>query len=179
MTKKLVLFIIFTFIIVIIGIDYKPQTVENKPDAYEVIKYMDNDLSEYPNNYSDVYLLFDSYKLDSKNFVEVLSYFDNHTYRIKEVYPYINPMYQTMLSGVNRIPYDYDNLTEGIAGIYKTYLNELEEYRLTEEMDKVFVNGVRIRMLKINANNQVLKSFLKKYKGVKYSVSLYGLFKGF
>lgn len=178
MMKKIFLFIIFTFIVVLIGIDYKPQTVEDKPNAYEVIKYMNNDLNEYPNDYNDVYLLFDDYKLDSKNFVKVLSYFDNHPFHIKEVYPYINPMYQSMLSGISKITYNYESLTEGIAGVYKTYLNELEKYRLAEEIDKILANGIKIRMIRVNTNNKAVKLFLLKYKGVRYSFSLDGIFKG-
>jgi hypothetical protein len=176
MKRKIFIFIVMTFIIIIVGIDYKPQVVEEKPDAYEVIKYMDNRLGDYPNDINDFYLLFDSYKLDSKNFVQILSFFNNYDYKIIEVYPYINPMYQTMLNNIYKIEYSGKSFEDGIANIYNRYMSELDKYRLSEEIDKILVNGIRIRMIKINLSNDILTEFLRKYSGVKYSLTPYGLF---
>ena len=168
-----------TFLIAILGIDYQPQIIEDKPNAYEVIKYMNNDINDYPSDTYDFYLLFDSYKLDSKNFVNVLSYFDAYDYKITEVYPYINPLYQTILKDVYKISYKANYLNDGIANIYNIYLKELEDNRLGDEIDKTLVNGVRIRMIKINLNNGILSTFIQKYQGVKYSLTPYGLFRTF
>jgi hypothetical protein len=159
-----------------LSIDYKPSIVSNKPNAYEVIKYMNNDLSDYPNELNDFYVLFDSYKLDSKNFVLVLSFFDDYDYKITEIYPYINPMYNQLLSEIETMSYNHFNLGDGIADIYNRYMKKLEEYRLSDEIDKVLVNGVRIRMIKINITNDIMASFIKKYPGVKYSLTSSGLF---
>lgn len=176
MRRKMFVLTMLAIFIAVLSVDYKPQIVEDKPNAYEVIKYMNNDIGEYPNDSNDFYLLFDGYKLDSKNFVQTLSYFNGYQYKITEVYPYINPMYQSMLDGVYKITYNANSLKDGIADIYKTYMSELEKYRLTDETDKALVNGVKIRMLKINLNNDVLAKFVQKYKGIKYSLTPYGLF---
>lgn len=179
MKTRFPVFILLTLLVAILGINYNPQIVEDKPNAYEVVKYMDDEISEYPTSSNDFYLLFDSYKLDSKNFVQVLSYFEKYDYKIIEIYPYINPMYQTMLNDIYKIDYSSKSLEDGIAQMYNAYLGELEKYRLSDEIDKVLVNGVRIRMIKINLNNEVLSVFLKKYHPIKYSLTSYGLFSSF
>lgn len=174
--EKFILLLI-TFFLTILSIDYRPQTVEDKPDAYEVIKYMDNNLLDYPNDANDFYLLFDSYKLDSKNFDKVLSFFNDPETKILEVYPYINPIYQNVLNDIYVIPYNAISLKKGIANIYNIYMNELEEYHLDDEIDKALVNGVRIRMVKVNTSNKELSSFLINYPNVKYNLTPHGLFK--
>jgi len=177
MKKNMNILIFLTFVLAVLNIDYNPQIIEEKPDAYNVIKYMGDEIEENPQDINDFYLLFDSYKLDSKNFAEVLSYFDDYDCKIIEVYPYLNPIYQDTLNGITKIIYDGDTFNEGIANVYKVYMEELDKYRLTEEIDKTLVNVVRIRMLKMKVNNKILGSFLKQYDGVKYSLSSYGLFR--
>ena len=170
MKKNMTIFIFLTFTLAVLSIKYNPQIIEEKPDAYEVVKYIGNEIKDNPNDINDFYLLFDSYKLDSKNFVSVLSFFDNFDCKIIEVYPYINPMYQNMLGGIYKIIYDGDTLNEGIANVYDIYMNELNKYRLAEETDKALVNGVKIRMLKVKVNNKTLGLFLESHEGVKYSL---------
>jgi hypothetical protein len=176
MQRRVAVLIISTLLVVALSVNYKPQVVKNKPDAYEVIKYMNDELSNYPNDINDFYLLFDNRKLDTKNFVQVFSFFNNYDYHIIEIYPYINPMYQSLLKNVYKIKYEGTDLRDGVLNIYNTYLAELDKNNLSEEMDKVLINGFKIRMVKINLNNTVVGEFINKYKGVKYSLSPYGLF---
>jgi hypothetical protein len=175
--KKVIIFVFVTFLMMLIVIDIRPQTTEDKPDAYEVIKYINNNLANYPDEYNDFYLLFDQFKLDSNNFDDILSFLDAYEYKIIEVYPYINPMYQSMLDDISIIPYRSNTLNEGISTIYKTYMKELEDNHLNEEIDRVLINGIRIRMIKINTSNNTLNIFLNKFNTIKYSTNKYGLFK--
>lgn len=177
MKKTLLIFVVLTFLIILIGIYYKPQIVEDKPDAYNVMEYENNSLLDNPTISKDYYLLFDNYKLDTKNFVEVLSNLIKFDARIIAVYPYINPMYQSLLKEINKINYTTFSLDKGITKMYETYMSELEGHGLTDEIDKVLVNGIRIRMIKANVNNEVLYNFLRNHIGVKYSLSATGLFK--
>lgn len=179
MRTKLAIFIVLTFFVMVLGLDYQPQVIEEKPDAYAVIRYMDDDIRDYPKDRNTFYLLFDKFKLDSKNFVKVLSFFDDYNYKIKVVYPYINPLHESTLKNIQQINYNYNSLNAGIAGIYQKYMNELERLRLTDEIDKVYVNGIRIRMIKIEVDNEVLVKFIRQNNGVKYNLTPYGLFKGF
>jgi hypothetical protein len=41
------------------------------------------------------------------------------------------------------------------------------------------MNGVRLRMVKLNINNAVLSLFLARYKGIRYSLTTYGFFREF
>jgi hypothetical protein len=177
MKKKLSIFILMTFLIVMFGINYKPLTVEDKPDTYQVIEYMDNEDEKDPNEFKDYYLLFDSFKLDSNNFVDVMSFFDKYEYKIVAVYPYVNLMYHSILGNTSKINYNASSLGEGIGLVYNTYLKKLEDNRLTSEVDKLLVNGMRIRMLKINTSYNILKIFLDHYPLVKYNLLPYGLFR--
>lgn len=177
MNNKLTIFIFFTIMIVSLGIFYRPKTSDNIPNAYEVIKYMDNSI--YNDNVSDYYLLFDEFKLDSNNFTYVLSFLDKYSYEIIEVYPYINPIYQDKLESISKIIYNSKSLDNGISIIYNKYLKVLEDNYLTDEVDKTLVNGVRIRMIRININSASLREFLSKYNDIKYSTTASGLFKSF
>jgi hypothetical protein len=177
MKKKLSIFILITFLVVIFGINYRPQIVEDKPDAYQVIKYVSNDVIDNPDKFRDYYLLFDTFKLDSNNFVNVLSFFDKYEYNIKEIYPYINPMYQNILGNTSKIIYKSTSLNEGIRLVYNTYLRVLEDNKLTDEIDRVLINGVRIRMIRINTSYNILNMFLKHYLEIKYNTLPYGLFR--
>jgi hypothetical protein len=85
-------------------------------------------------------------------------------------------MYQTMLNNIYKIEYSGKSFEDGIANIYNRYMSELDKYRLSEEIDKILVNGIRIRMIKNNLSNDILTEFLRKYSGVKYSLTPYGLF---
>ena len=178
MRRKFAFFFVITFALAVAAIQYNPKVIEEKPDVYEVTKYLDTDINNYTNTSNDFYLLFDSYKLDSNNFEQVLSFFDGYDYyKISKVYPYINPLYQSILKNISVITYDGHTLKDGISNIYNKYMAELEEYRLSDEIDKVLVNGIQIRMIKVKVNNEVLRLFLQKYNNVKYSLSPYGLFK--
>lgn len=180
MKRRFAFFFVLTFALAIAGIQYEPKVIEEKPDVYEVTKYLETDLNNYKNTSNDFYLLFDDYKVDSNNFVDVLSFFDNYDYyKIYEVYPYINPLYQSYLGGATKITYSGHSLKEGIANAYNTYMAELEKNRLSDEVDKVLVNGFQIRMIKVRVDNEVLRLFLKKYPAIKYSLSPYGLFRSF
>ncbi len=177
MNNKLAIFIFFTMLIVSLGIFYRPKTSDDIPDAYEVIKYMDNSI--YNDNVNDYYLLFDEFKLDSNNFTNVLSILDKYDYKITEVYPYINQIYQDKLESISKIFYNSKSLDDGISIIYNRYLKALEDNYLTDEVDKTLVNGVRIRMIRININGASLREFLSKYNDIKYSTTSAGLFKSF
>ncbi|HHT37795.1 MAG TPA: hypothetical protein GXZ95_00065 [Mollicutes bacterium] len=177
MIKRASILILFLLLISFIAIDSDIQVVEEKPQAYEVIKYMNTDFYTQPEEVTDFYLLFDTFKLDSNNFVKILSFFNNHEYKIIEIYPYINPMYESILKDVSVIKYNGNTLKEGILKAYNIYLKKLENNYLSEEIDKVLVNGMRIRMIKINVRNNVLSLFLRRYPTVKFSKYSYGLFK--
>ncbi|HHX16806.1 MAG TPA: hypothetical protein GX725_02740 [Mollicutes bacterium] len=177
MFKKSFIVILFILVGSIFLVNFENQIIEEKPDAYEVIKYMNNDLYDFLDKEDNVYLLFDTFKLDSNNFVKVISFFNKYEYRLEEIYPYINPMYQSMLEKVSVIKYSGTDLKDGINNAYNIYMKALERQYLSEEVDKILVNGMRIRMLKIRAKNNVILSFLRRYPDVKFSKSYYGLFK--
>lgn len=167
MTKKVIVFIFITILIVIVGIKYKPHQDIEILDSYEVF-YNDKEYNLY-NNY-DYYLVFDEYKLDSNNFRQILSFFDTYKNQIIEVYPDINPLYNKVLKDINKINYYGKNIDEGLSNIYKEYINILEKNHLYEELDKVYTYGIRINKIKINTSLNILNIFINKYKGINYYI---------
>jgi hypothetical protein len=181
----LTIFIFFSLLVVIIAsINIRNQIDEPINDILteKVVKYLTDDINamvEQPKTFNNYYLLFDQYKLNTKNFIKIFSFFNqyNYEYHIMAIYPYINPLYQSILTKIERISLKNYNLNNILDQFYQTYTNELTKYNLDYELESSFVNGITIRMIKIYTSNEALYTFLNKYPTIKYSLNPSGIFK--
>jgi len=138
----------------------------------------DEAIFKRPLNYSNFYLLFDEQKLTTKNFISLFSFFNKYELQIKKIYPYFNPMYEEYLSyHVGEVIFLNDDITAGLNTLVEKYLTILNDYGLDEEIDKVNLNGISIRVVLINCSNQTMVKFLTKYPKIKYSYQLDGIYR--
>ncbi|MGI6329618.1 MAG: hypothetical protein ACOXZR_02005 [Bacilli bacterium] len=146
----------------------------------KVIKYLENDLDTLNDlDFSYFYLLFDEHLLNSKDFVSLFVFFEknNYEYKIEEITPYINPLYQDLLTSVNVIDVKEKKLNKIIISFYDEYTKALTMNNLEEEINKCFINGINIKMIKINTSKKGLKNFLTTYSKIKYSFTKEGIFR--
>jgi hypothetical protein len=135
-----------------------------------------NIFTEKPSDYNDFYLLFDELQLTTKNFINIFSQLDHKELTIKKVYPYINPLHEANLRGdLGELTFlGNNNMAEGLNSLIEHYLNALNDYGLDDEMDKVNMYGVYIRVVLVNVSNKTMHDFLTNYPNVKYSMTLDG-----
>ncbi|MDD4035731.1 MAG: hypothetical protein PHS45_00140 [Bacilli bacterium] len=181
---KLLPLIIVFILTIAINIFYNRPTMVTDETVTKIIddsifKYVKNkDLLKDPYNYNNFYLLFDERKLNTRNFISLLSDFKREGGSIKKVYPYINPKYddylKTELGAINFLNRD---LESGINNVVEQFLLVLNDYGLDDEIDKVNIYGIDIRVVLVNASNRSIYNFLTKYKNVKVSDTLDGNYK--
>jgi hypothetical protein len=150
-----------------IGIDIITDKVFNNDNNI-------SDLLKRPYDFNDFYLLFDEFKLNSKNFVNIFAFFDNSSeITVKELHPYINPLYQNNLNDyVGKITFLNKDLLAGLNTAYEKYINILTDYGYDEEISKIDINGIDIRMVLIHCSNQKLYQFLSLYPNIKYNLTI-------
>ena len=185
MYKRNINFAIFLFFISsYINIFYNRPTMVIDETAARIIddsifKYIkDRDLLKEPNNYNNFYLLFDKTKLNTRNFLSLFKGLQKEGALIKKVYPYINPKYDDYLrTELEEITFLNKDLESGINNVIEQFLLVLNDYGLDDEIDKVNIYGVDIRVVLVNASNKSIYNFLTKYKNVKVSDTLEGNYK--
>jgi hypothetical protein len=177
----LLLFIIITTITLVFN---KPKMVTNDYNLNNITNKVFNDnnsneLLKHPNDYNDVYLLFDEYKLTTNNFIKLFSNLNNsNEIKIKTLYPYFNPLYENNLKHyISSFSFLNNNLLLGINTLYEKYYNVLQDYGYHEEMTKVDIDGIRIRIVLVYVNNLELYNFLNTYPNIKYSYNIDGNYK--
>ncbi len=184
--------ILFLFLVVSLSaVIFFSININNKVDEEgsdildeKVIKYIQNNIREmnnHPYNINSFYLLFDQYQLNSKNMGDVFSFFEdnNYEFRIYEIYPYVNPLWRETLINIERINFNSNNLLEIIDNFYYDYTIELGKHNLDDDIEKSFVRGIPIRMVKIHTSNQAMYKFLSNNNKIKYSLSPHGIFKNY
>ncbi len=181
-----IVFLIFNFLMfyIIIPKNYVIDEPASTIIDNKVIKYINvsvEDLVSKPNDFNAFYLLFDTYHLTTKNMEYLFSFFNayNYEYTLGEVYPYLNPLYKNNLNNIEEIMFNGSNLVNGINNLYNIYINELEKYNLDKEINKVFVNGIKIRLIKIYTSNEAMYKFLVQNSDIKYSLNKEGIYQVF
>jgi hypothetical protein len=186
---KLTNFIIsFLFVFVIalsITLFFTKDKIDNEGDlkedetAYlEIEEYYD--LLKSPYDQNRFFLLFDNYILTTNNFISTFSYFkdNNLDFLIRTIIPYDNPLYSDELDKYNEgFTFMNNNLEEGITTFYNKYKSILEKNNLSKEVEKIYLKGVPIRMVEIDALNKDMYNFLSMYSKIKYSFSKNGIYK--
>ncbi|MFA5603040.1 MAG: hypothetical protein WDA21_04885 [Bacilli bacterium] len=126
------------------------------------------------------FLLFDDYILNTNNFISTFSYFKDNDldYLIRTITPYDNPLYSDELNKYDDgFTFMNSNLEEGINDFYNKYKSILEKNNLSKELEKIFLKGISIRIIEIDALNKDMYAFLSKHKKIKYSLSKNGIYK--
>lgn len=142
----------------------------------KVINYLDIDFFlDKPLDFNDYYLLFDEIKLTSNNFISMFSSLPLKEIDIKKIYPYISPRYENSLNKyIGVINFDSSDIKKGLNDAFNKYLNALNNYGLDDEINKINVHGLRIRMVLINAQNKMMYDFLNNHPKIKFSFKLEG-----
>ncbi len=145
----------------------------------KVFNYLDRELFflDRPSDFNDFYLLFDDYKLSTKNFINVFQHFRDDQLIVKRIYPYINPMYENYLNDyIGEIIFINEDLKSGLNSKLEKYISILDNYGLDDEINKVNVFGVNIRVVLINTSNKSMYNFLINNPNIKFSMMLDGPF---
>jgi len=129
-----------------------------------------------PNDFNNYYLLFDEIKLNTNNFISVFNAFKKEELLIKKVYPYINPLYEDKLRKRIGEIYFGNNISLGINNLVNRYIDVLDEYGLDNEINKVNMYGVNIRIVLVNIRNKTMYEFLINNKNIKFSTSQDGIY---
>jgi len=141
-----------------------------------VFNYIDSNkyFLNSPNDFNNYYLLFDEIKLNTNNFIQIFNIFKEDELMIRKIYPYINPEHENRLKKhIGEINFS-NNEDDNINKIVTKYINALNQYGLDEEINKVNIHGVSIRIVAVNVKNKAMYNFLVNNKKVKFSTSLYG-----
>lgn len=179
------IFLVFSFSIVIITTIKVSQQIDEPASTYlvqKVINYGKDDINVMilePSTFNDYYLLFDQYKLNTKQFIGLFSFLEkgNYEYQIMALYPYLNPLYKNKLIKIESVGVKAGSLGEVLAEFYQIYRSELDYHNLDWEVETSVIKGVPLRLVKINTSNEALYYFLNKYPLIKYSLQIDGLFK--
>jgi hypothetical protein len=110
----------------------------------------------------DYYLLFDEYNLNTRNFIQAFSFFDDNKYEysIVEIIPYIRDGYIDEFKNKQFLYYSSD-LKDILNRFSKEYLkiyNNNNEFRIYQ---------INIKEVRIKTLNKHLSEFLMKNKKIK------------
>jgi len=130
------------------------------------VTFQEKETSEYV--FYEENIQYKKYSLDlsdtnitTKN---ILEYFDCSIIEIK---PYINPIYQKIIT--DDIYYFNDSISneKNISLFIEHYTNKLEINALKKELEKIYFNGIKINAIKIYITDDGLNSILNNNKKIK------------
>lgn len=143
MTKKYIYIIFFTFFL-IITLNIK------KEDSIYTFSEQQNDY-----DFNNYVLKFNDCKLNTNNFINTFSYFNNKNYKILSITPYVDDIYNYLF--INKKFNYYDNNLERIINNFKgEYLNTISN---DEYIDKICIKEVKINTAYIYIREFKNKSF--------------------
>lgn len=156
----IVLFILFS--IVYFNSDNMINVIDNNKVIKQVFEEIDIINDDY--TFQDYYLLFDEYNLDTSNFIQTFTFFNdnNYEYKIKEIIPYINPLYEHSFKDKKFLYYS-DDLGKILEEFYTCYL-EIND-------PEIKINKINIQAMSIHTANKYMLEFLKINKSIKYRTS--------
>lgn len=117
----------------------------------------------YSSEYEIYYLDFRCTDLNTNNFMNYFSDIDIDIIKIK---PYINPLYKANFKNKEYI-FDYKSNISNLNSFKDKYLEELKSINY-EEYTFNKINGIKIDMVKVYANNSSIKKIQQFDKNVKY-----------
>lgn len=178
LTNFVVSFVFIFFIALSVTLFFTKNKIDSDKDLNKDEKtYLevndDINLLNNPYDQNRFYLLFDNFVLNTKNFVNVFSFFKNNKsdFLIRNIIPYDNPSYSDALEKYNDgFTFMNSNLDEGINFFYNKYVEILKNNNLTSEIEKVNSKGIEIRIVEIDALNIDMYNFLNKYDSIKFSL---------
>ena len=143
MTKKYIYILFLTIIILFI-------TLTNTQNKNAINAFSENE----DNYYFDTYLLnFNECDLNTNNFKEILSYFNNRDFKILEVVPYAN-VYNKEMTNKKFLYYtnDIDYILEDFKNKYIDKMIDNSSY----------VTNICIKNIKIMTSNKYINEFKNK-----------------
>jgi len=135
---------------------------ESKPKLEDAFIETEQSWTKEKDDYNNFYLLFDEVELTTRNFYGIL----NNNFEIKEIYPYINPLYENRF----RIKkYVFNSSESSLSSFFKLYRDNLKDLTLDEEITKIDVYGIKIRLVLSHVKNEEMLKLLEAYPNIKYS----------
>lgn len=168
---------IFVFSLILVGF-LKTKIVDENNTEKLVLKQGSElvNINWEKEDFEHFYLLFDEQPLNTKNFVSIMNCLSSVEYKLLGIYPYISPLYDEQLRNIEYISMYENDAYKAIETFYNRYLMETNNLKIDLLVNSAEINGIDIRMVKIETSYYGIKTMLNKFPSIKYSMNPNGIF---